>query len=123
VSLGGHIDVPEQGAAGHPRATGVGVDPYLVHPPEIDHDAVVDDRLPGHAVGPATDCDLQPLLEGEPDGGLHVGLVAALRHDERTSVDGRVPYASTLVVRRVVGGDDGSADPASQTGDRTLGCL
>jgi hypothetical protein len=65
--------------------------------------------------------DLQVVFDREPHRGLDVGLVETVGHDQRTTVDVRVPYPAAVVVRRVFGGHDVPSDEASEAGDRTLG--
>ena len=118
VRLGRRVEVAEQGTAADPHPARVRVDDHLVHGTEVDHEAVVHDGRARHAVRPAAHGHLEAVGSGEPDGCLHVRLVGTSRDGERAAVDGRVPDAATLVVRRVVGADDLATQSAAKVVDR-----
>ena len=118
VRLGRRIEVAEQGTAAHLGPPRHGIHGHLVHRAEVDHQAVVHDGRARHAVRPAAHGHLEAVGSGEPDGCLHVRLVGTSRDGERAAVDGRVPDAATLVVRRVVGADDLATQSAAKLVDR-----
>ena len=63
------------------------INTHPLHTREIDHQAAVADRRPGHAVATPTDRDQQRVLLGELDTGAHVRH-PALKVADKKAADG-----------------------------------
>jgi hypothetical protein len=66
------VDVSPQATALGPNRSGQRVNPYASHLGEIDHQAVVTHRVPGHGMCPAADRDRQVPLASQTHRSEHV---------------------------------------------------
>jgi len=85
------------------------IDVDAAHLREIDHQAAVVDCVAGDVVAAALDRDEQVLLAREGDGVDDIGCAAALHDQRRSTVDQPVPERAGIVVARIAGSQNRSA--------------
>ena len=112
--LGLAIDVAPGRAALDPGAAPLRIDPHAAHRREIDHHAVVADRVARDVVAATADRDRQVVLAGERDRVEHIVRAPAADDHGRAAVDHRVPHRASGVVGLVAGDQDVSPDRAPQ---------
>ncbi len=106
VCLGGDIELAEQRAAVRPSGAPLRVDGHTAELGEVDHEPAVGGRVPGGAVAPGSDGDLEVTLPSEADGCRDVLHVLRADEDGRSPVEHRVPDPARVVVSIVVRSDD-----------------
>ena len=104
-----------------PGAAGIGadgapgrVDGRAAQQRQVDDQGAVGDPEPGAAVAAAADGDLRAVAAGEPDAADHVGGVPAARDRRRMLVDHPVVHGARLVVPRISGLDQVTAQRCRQ---------
>ena len=108
------VDVGVERAALRRHRPGRRIDDGAPHAGEVEHDAVVHERVSGDAVAAAPYGHGQAAVTRPPQRRGDVAGPLAAGEDGRAAVDLAVPDASLVVVRRVVGRDDVPAkSPAS----------
>jgi hypothetical protein len=93
-----------------PRGPCIGIHADPLHPPEVDNHPAVARAQPRVAVAAASHRDQQLLISGEANRGNHVSDAGALGDQGWATVDRAVPDPPLVVVRRVVGTDQGPAE-------------
>ena len=98
------IDLPEEGATGHPGSAGRRVDPHVTETRQIDHHAGVAGRLTGMAVAPAFDRQQEAaVVPGEVHRGADVGGAGGLGDQRRMFVERGIEDLPGLIVAVVAG--------------------
>ena len=69
---------------------------------EVNHEAVVAERVTGHSVPATADRGGQLAIAGEPHRRDHIGHARTTGDERRAAIDPSVPDRSGLVVRRVI---------------------
>ncbi len=108
------VDVGVEGAALCRHRPGRRIDDGAPHAGEVEHDAVVHERVSGDAVAAAPHGHGQAAVTRPPQRRGDVAGPLAAGEDGRAAVDLPVPDASLVVVRRVVGRDDVSREVAGK---------
>jgi hypothetical protein len=85
----------------NPRCPPLGVDVDPLHAANVDHEAVVDQRQPGHRVPAGAHGELEPLLAGEGERRDHVVRRGTASHQRRATFDHAVEQGARV---RVLGG-------------------
>lgn len=91
--LAGAIEVRIEAAALDPDGADRRIDPGARHRRQVDHQAAIGDGVPGDGVAAASDRGQQVVFAAEPDGGHHVGGIAAAGDQGGPALDMRVPGA------------------------------
>jgi hypothetical protein len=114
VRLRRRVEIGQQRAPARPRMFRLRVYADLIELAEVDHQAVIGDRLARRAVCAAAHSDLQAGSRGERDRRGHVGHRRAPGDHRRAPVDVGVPHAAGLVVPRIRRPDHRPAHRRSQ---------
>jgi hypothetical protein len=96
--LGLAVHLGPQAAGLHRRTSSLGIHTDALHRREVDHQPAVQDGVARHAVASATHRDGKTLVTRETQGGQHVRRPGAASDENRTPVDGGVPYPPRGVV-------------------------
>ena len=104
--LRGRVEVEPGGAALGACDPRSGVHLDRPHRGEVDHEAAVEDAVPGRVVAAAAHCNLESLCTREVERGRDVAGAEATHDDAGPAVDERVEAPACRVVPGVVGCDD-----------------
>ncbi len=102
VGVRRRVHIVPGAAAAHPDRPGAGVDGDVVHPREVDDEAILAQTQASPVVAAAADRREHPLLAAESHSCLDVLHVRAVRDQARPLVDHAVVDLAGLVVARVV---------------------
>ena len=80
------------------RPPGVRINPNAAHASQIDQQPALWHGVAQDAVASAPDTDLKVVLSGESDGGRHIRVAGAARHDRRATIRHRIPHPASRVV-------------------------
>ena len=102
VCRAGRVDTAPRRSAAGADAPRVGIDLYPAQQPQIDHEAVVADRVTGHAVAAAADRRREALVLRPGDRRGDVVAAGAARDHRRVAIGHRIERRAGDVVGRVV---------------------
>lgn len=105
----GMVEIAENTAAAHPGGLRGGVDAHPAHRRQVDGDAVVHQTQARAAVSAAPYGEFETVVADEIDRIHHIRRVRAPHHGSRLTVDHCVVDLAGLVVLRVLGADDRTA--------------
>jgi hypothetical protein len=112
--LGGPIDVGPDGATADARDPELRIDLYAGDPSHVEDQTIVAQTPPGYGVTPATHCNLELMLPGEPERGDDVPGCRAARHEPRLAVTHRVKQRARIDVLHVTTLVQAAVQPPTQ---------
>jgi hypothetical protein len=117
VRLGSDVELAQERTTADESDATLWIHGHPAQPRQVDDEPTVGGRVPRIAVGPGADGDLQAALAPETDRRRNV--VDAGRPDEerRSTVEGRVPDATGIVVCSIPRGDDLAAERLAKATD------
>src|SRR2546423_682950 len=99
--LGRLVERTQQCAALHPCALLNRIDANHTHWGQIDHQPVIRNSQPDHAMSAATHADFEAEIAGSQNRGPHVRDITTASDQPWSPVDHRVPYRPRRVVARI----------------------